>query len=140
MSEDKELGDFLYELIKKVNENKILSPTLRSQLENYIRAFDPKQETNTAKGVVAVAINPNGAVVAEGVCFEPTAPGGMRVHESQRRRALESMKLDFARAHLNHFMTGKLDIYFASDYWEHATNNGYRAEIIDVGYPKSDRD
>jgi len=136
MSEDKELGDFLYELTKKVNENKTLSPTLRSQLENYIRAFDPKHEANTAKGVVAVAINPNGAVVAEGVCFEPTAPGGMRVHESQRRRALESMKLDFARAHLNHFMTGKLDIYFASDYWEHATKNGYRAEIIDVGYPK----
>lgn len=139
MSEEKELGNFLYELIKKTNENKTLPPALRSQIETYIRAFDPDQENKTAKGVVVVAINPDGQVVAEGICFEKSAPGGMRVDESQRRRALERMKLDFAKAHLNHFMTKKLDLYFASDYWEQATKNGYRAEFVKVGYPKDEK-
>jgi phage terminase large subunit-like protein len=76
--------------------------------------------------------------VSNGSCFENFAPGGMRIDESQRRRALESMKLDFTRTHLNHFMSEKLDIYFASDFWEQATKNGYRVEIINVGYPKPD--
>jgi hypothetical protein len=111
---------------------------LRSLLEAHLRAFDAEKDNNTAKGVIAVAINPNGLVVSNGSCFENFAPGGMRIDESQRRRALESMKLDFTRTHLNHFMSEKLDIYFASDFWEQATKNGYRVEIINVGYPKPD--
>lgn len=138
MSFDKEIGDFIYELIKSTRGNKTLTPKLRSLLEAHLRAFDAEKDNNTAKGVIAVAINPNGLVVSNGSCFENFAPGGMRIDESQRRRALESMKLDFTRTHLNHFMSEKLDIYFASDFWEQATKNGYRVEIINVGYPKPD--
>lgn len=140
MKIDKELGDFIYELIKIMKGNKTLPSSLLNSLESHLRAFDPDKDQKTAKGVVAVAINPNGAVVAKGSCFENFAPGGMRVDESQRRRAVDSMKMEFAKDHLNHFMTDKLDIYFASDFWEQATKNGYRAEIINVGYPKNEFD
>lgn len=140
MSDKKEIGNFIYELIKATNNNKTLTPKVRDLLESHLRAFDHEKDEKTAKGVVVVAINPNGAVVAEGACFENFAPGGMRVDESQRRRAIESMKLDFARSHLNQFMADKLDIYFASDFWEQATKNGYRLEIVLVGYPKNDFD
>lgn len=138
MSEKEVVDDLIYNLIKQVRDKQEISHQSKEILESYLRQFDLTKEQTMAKGVVAIAINPNGEVVSEGTCFENFAPGGMDVSQIQARTALKAMKKKFAQCHLNYFMNENIDGDFANEFWKNAIKHGYKVETIKVGYPKKD--
>lgn len=84
-------------------------------------------------GVCVVVTNPNGAVVASASNFDPHKPGGFRLKEIQTIHARNAAMMAFAKNHLNEWLAGKSDAFFAEQLWRIAENAGYRMQEIEVG-------
>lgn len=84
------------------------------------------------RGVVAVIVNPNGAVVASAADFGGVDAAGFGLDSEQARRARSMVILEFARAHLNEWLAKEINGYEAKTIWEVASRAGYSLTVLPV--------
>jgi hypothetical protein len=88
----------------------------------------------TPAGVVAIIVDDTGRVVGRATDFSQSRPGGYRLIDAQKRRAVDAATCDFVARHCSNIITDALSQYDVDRIVEAVmTKNKIKIETIIVG-------